>query len=419
MEFTSLISESKHSQQVVAATTAPQKRHVLDILLILVRRRIFIASCSLGAACLTALLVLIVPPSYTSTAVILPPQQSSLPAALLGQLGTLSSLGSGGMDSSSSLSIKSPQETYIGILSSRTVADELIDQFHLTQIYRSNNPISTWKALAAHTRIETTRGGLIRISVQDRDPQRAADMANGYVDSLYRQNHRLALTDASQRRAFFEQQLAEERPALNQAETALEQIQEKTGIFELNGQAGLTLRSIAQLSAEITSREVQLQSLRAIATGENTTVQNLETQIEALRQQRDKLEKGNGSLNLSENSLVPTSKVPQISLEYMRRFRDLRYHETLNELLSKQYEMARVEEAKSPPLIQIVDHAIPIRRKTWPPRTLLTLLALIFFFFLGCGIAVLRAIWEEAAAKPENAERIAQIKAELLPKRPV
>jgi tyrosine-protein kinase Etk/Wzc len=419
MEFTSLISEPSQSEQRSPLRIAPAKKHVLDILFILVRHRKFILGLSFGAALLTAVLVLVVPPIYTSTAVILPPQQSSsLSGALLGQLGMLSSLGSGAMGMDNPLSIRSPQETYIGILSSRTVADELIDQFHLTQVYHTkpDNPLSTWKALARHTRIESSRGNLIRISVDDRDPQRAADMANGYVDSLYRQNKRLALTDASQRRLFFEQQLAEERPFLNQAEMALEQTQEKTGIFELGGQAGLTLRSIAQLSAEITSREVQLQSLRSIATGENAKVQELESQIEALKQQRSKLEKGS-SVNLSENSFLPTSKVPAASLEYMRKVRDLKYHETLNELLSKQYEMARVEEAKSPPLIQVVDRAIPVRRKTWPPRTLFTLLSLVLFFFLGCGIAILRDTWGAAAAMPENAERIARIKSELTSKR--
>jgi tyrosine-protein kinase Etk/Wzc len=400
-----------------------EKKHVLDILLILVRQRKLVAWCSLGAALLTALIVLIVPPSYTSTAVILPPQQSSgLSAALLGQLGGMlsSSLGgsAGGAASGldSALSAKTPQETYIGILSSRTVADELISKFNLAKVYRTKNPVSTWKALARHTRIESSKGWLIRISVQDHDPQRAADMANGYVDSLYRQNQRLALTDASQRRAFFEQQLAQEKPLLNQAELAMEQTQEKTGIFELGGQAGLTLRSIAQLSAEITAREVQLQSLRSMATGENNVVQNLQTQIAALRQQRSKLEQGS-SINVSENGMVPTAKVPAAGLEYMRKVRDLRYHETLFELLSKQYEMARVDEAKAPPLLQVVDHAIPVRKKSWPPRTLLTLLSLVLFFFIGCGIAILRESWQAAAKLPENAARIAQIRAELKPNR--
>lgn len=404
--YTPSIDQQRRPSEVLS-----KKRHTLELLLILVKQRRLIAGCSLGAALLTALIVFIVSPTYTSTAVILPPQQnSSLSAALLGQLGMLSSLNLGGMEGG--LSLRSSQETYIGVLNSRTVADELINKFHLTQVYNTTNPISTWKALSRHTHIEATRGSLIRISVEDHDPQRAADMANGYVDALYRQNKRLALTEAAQRRVFFEQQLAEEKPLLNDAEASLEQMQEKTGILELGSQTALALRTIAQLSAEITSREVQLQSLRTIATGENSVVHNLETQIEALREQRDKLQKGSNS-GLSEDSLLPTSKVPQAGLEYLRKVRDLRYHEALNELLSKQYEIARVDEAKSPPLIQVVDHAIPVRKKTWPPRLLLILLALVLFFFVGCGVALLHESWSNAATLPENARLITEIRAEL------
>lgn len=393
-----------------------EKRHVLELFLLLLRQRRTIAYTTLGAALLTLIIVLVVPATYTSTTIILPPQQSSsLSTALLGQLGMLSGVGMGAMDSG--FSPRSPQDTYIGLLSSRTIADELIEKFNLTKVYHTSNPISTWKALARHTHIEATRGLLIRVSVEDHDPQRAADMANAYADSLYKQIRRLALTEASQKRVFFEQQLAEERPLLNQAEMAMEQNQEKTGIFEISSQTSLSLRSIAQLNAEITSREVQLQSLRSVATGENNTVQTLESQLAALRAQRDKMEKGN-SAAFSDNGLVPTAKVPQAALDYMRKMRDLHYHETLNELLSKQYEMARVEEAKDPPLLQIVDRAIPVRKHTWPPRTLLTLLSLVLFFFASCGGAVLWESCKEAAGKPENAARISQIRAEWKAVRP-
>lgn len=393
-----------------------EKRHVLELFLLLLRQRRAIAYTTLGATLLTLIIVLVVPATYTSTTIILPPQQSSsLSAALLGQLGMLSSLGVGGMESG--LSPRSPQDTYVGLLSSRTIADELIEKFNLTKVYHTSNPISTWKALARHTHIEATRGLLIRVSVEDHDPQRAADMANTYTDSLYKQIRRLALTQASQKRVFFEQQLAEERPLLTQAEMAMEQNQEKTGIFEINSQTALALRSVAQLSAEITSREVELQSLRSVATGENNTVQTLQSQIAALRAERDKLERGNSGA-LSDNGLVPTAKAPQAALEYMRKVRDLRYHETLNELLSKQYEMARVEEAKDPPLLQVVDRAIPVRKHTWPPRTLLTLLSLVLFFFASCAGAVLWESWKEAAETPENAARISKIRAEWKALRP-
>jgi uncharacterized protein involved in exopolysaccharide biosynthesis len=329
-----------------------------------------IAGVTLAAMLLSAGVALLIPPTYTAEAVILPPQpeQSSQllmmgsPAGLAG-MGGLGSTLAGGL-------LRSPAELYIGILKSRTIADALIARFRLQQVYRSNSETGTRKALARHTEIETGKNYLITIRVEDRDRDRAAAIANAYVDELHRQNSRLALTSAAQRRLFFEQQLADEKNALASAEIAVKKMQQSSGLVFPSGQSEALLRSIASIQAQIAAREVQLQGMRMYATADNAQLQVLETTLASLRQQLLKLEAGSG-----DELVVPARKMPETGLEYLRKMRDFHYHETLFELLARQYEAARIDEAKQAPLVQVVDSAVVPDRKSWPPRTLIVLAA--------------------------------------------
>jgi tyrosine-protein kinase Etk/Wzc len=237
-------------------------------------------------------------------------------------------------------------------------------------------------------------------------------MANAYVDVLYGINQRLALTQASQRRVFLEQQVNAERDAMTKAELDFKSAQEKTGVIQMTAQAELTLRTIAQLRSEIVIRQLQLQQLQSIATEQNEKVSELEAGLAALQSQLSKAEKG---ANGSETSdyFLSAGKVPAAGLEYARRMRDLRYHEALFETLSKQYEMARLEEAKAPPLLQIVDRAVPLDRKTWPPRTLLVLLAGLFSAVFYVGLALAKDAWARARVEPQNAEQLAILRSVL------
>jgi uncharacterized protein involved in exopolysaccharide biosynthesis len=357
-----------------------------------------IAWGTLAAAVLTAVTVCVIPPSYTATAVILVPQPSMGSAAAL-----MSALGGGGTVAALSGSegqLASPAETYMGVLASRTVADDLIAEFDLKTVYRERSLYATRNALKHHTRLEAARGFLVRISVEDHDARRAAAIANAYVDALWQVNKRLALTTGAQRRLFFEQQVELERKPLADAEDAFREIQQKTGVIELAGQEELTLRSIAQLHAEIQARELQIQILRTTATEQNTDVQKLESEIAGLKTQLQQAEGSAGDAD--DGTFVPAGKLPQAGLEYLRRARDLRYHEALYELLLRQSEQARVEEAKDPALIQVVDPAIPPDKRSWPPRTLLVLLAAVGAAFMLTGFVPMRAEWRRMIADPAN-----------------
>lgn len=374
----------------------------LKIVVVVARYRRALALAVFWTMLVSAGLVLLLPVTYTGTAVILAPQPTSTASALLSQLGSLSSLSPELLEGGG---VKTPEETYLGILSSRTIADQLIERFGLQKLYRTRHMVDTRKALARHTRVEATKGYLIRISVEDESATRAADMANGYVDVLYALNKRLALTQSSQRRVFLEQQVNAEREALSRAELAVKRVQESTGVIQLTAQAELTLRTIAQLRTEIVSRELQLEQLKSIATEHNEKVSELEAGIAALHEQLSKAEKGANDAQTSDYFLA-AGKVPTAGLEYIRVTRDVRYHEALFEALSKQYEMARLDEAKAPPLLQVVDRAIPLDRKTWPPRTLLVLLSGLLSALFVIGWALAKDAWARARAIPENAEQL-------------
>ncbi len=350
---------------------------LLDLALILAARKRFIFLFSFVVAVLTAIVVLIVPVTYTATTTFLPPQQQESSAmAMLGQLSGLASLAGGG--AASALGLKNQDDLYIGLLQSEHVMDGVIQRFDLRKVYKAKRLVDARKRLKGKTKIMSEKSSLISISVEDHNAKRAAALANAYVDQLHDLMSHLAVTSAAQRRMFFEQQVNQEKEKLADAEVALEKTELKTGIIQPQGQAQAVIATIMQLRAQISAREVELGALRTSSTDQNPEVITLQSQIAGLRAQLADFEKGHPqSASMEGNVLTPTSEVPAASLEYLRGMRDVRYQETLFEFMTRQYEMAKVDEAKQGQMIQVVDPALVPERKSWPPRTLLTLLAFI------------------------------------------
>ncbi len=370
-----------------AEATGAERSEVslLEVAAVLGRRKGLIGGVTLAAMAVSAAVALMIPPSYTAEAVILPPQQDQSsqllmmgsPAGLLG-LGGLGSSLAGGL-------WRSPADLYVGILKSRTIADALIAKFHLEQVYRLKTAIDTRKALAHHTTIAAGRDSLITVRVEDEDRTRAARIANAYVEELHAQNSHLALTSASQRRLFFQQQLADEKNALADSELAMKKMQQSSGLVFPSGQSETLMRAIGSLRGEIAAREVELQGMRTYATADNPQVRVLENTLAGLRQQLQKLEAGSG-----DSLVVPARKIPETGLEYLRKMRDFRYHETLFELLAKQYEAARIDEARESPFVQVVDSAVVPDKKSWPPRKLFVFVGGVVAFFVVSLFALLR-----------------------------
>ena len=356
--------------------------------------------CALMGVILGVVLALVIKPSYTAKATFLPPSSSSSGSSMLmGQLGQLSGLGgaAGGLGG-----LKDPGAIYIGILESRTVADEMIRQFDLQRVYGTKKLSATEKSLAGHTKFIPGKDTLITISVVDGDPQRAAAMANAYVTALSKQNDRLALTEAAQRRTFFEKQLEKEKDHLADAEVELALTEQRTGIIHPTGQAQIQLESIAQTRAAISSRQIELTALSQGATNENPDVIRLNSEITGLKEQLRRLENSNEKGNAGD-PLMPASQVPELTLEYIRKDREVKYQEALYELLLRQYESAQLDESRAAPLVQIVDDAVVPDQKSWPPRTLLVLLSFFLWTFAGMVWVTLSDVWATKLRDPTSA----------------
>ena len=385
--------------------------NLLDLALVLGARRRFILLFSFLAALLTAIVVLIIPVTFTATTTILPPQQQeSSGMAMLGQLGGLASLAGGG-GAASALGLKNPDDLYVGLLQSERVTDGIIRRFDLMRVYKAKKLSDARKTLKSNTKVLSEKSSLISISVEDHDAKRAADLANAYVAGLHDLMSHLAVTSAAQRRVFFEQQVEQEKSKLADAEVALEETEKKTGIIQPQGQAQAVIATIMQLRAQIAVSEVELGALRTSATDQNPEVITLQSQIAALRAQLADFEKGHPeSAAMDENVLTPTSQVPAASLEYLRGMRDVRYQETLFEFMARQYEMAKVDEAKQGQLIQVVDPALVPERRSWPPRTLLTLLAFILGAMFSSFWVILQSAYQHTIQDPETAMKMHQLR---------
>lgn len=356
---------------------------IAEIAAVLLKQKKIIAAATFVLTIIMTVVVFIRPPSYKAEATILPPQQqqSSLAALASGALGGLA-----GSGMASQLGLKTAADLYIGILKSRTIGDDIVERFHLKEVYGTKLTSMARQSLSSHVNFASGKDSLITVTVKDHNPQRAADLANAFIDELYKQNSRLATTDASQRRLFFEQQLNGEKEALANAEAALKSTQQATGLLSPSGQAEILLRSGAQLRAEIVSREVQLQAMRTYATEDNPQLQILKREIGSLQGQLNQIEASGGSGSKLELS---AGKMPEASLQYIRKLRDLKYHETLYELIAKQYEASRIDEAKQAPVIQIVDRAIVPDKDSRPSRTLVVMLCAFAGLILSSGLVLL------------------------------
>jgi tyrosine-protein kinase Etk/Wzc len=376
---------------------------LLDVVLLLAREKKRILQITLAAALLATIIVFIMPKMYTATATILPPQQNqSVLNTLIGQVG-----GTAALDLRD-LGLKNPSDVFVAMLQSRTVEDALINRFDLRKVYYVRRYQDARKILEKRSEINPEKEGLISIQVSDRDPNRAADLANTWVDELRALNQNLALTEAAQRRVFFEQKLAAEREHLSKAESTLKELEQKTGLIQPDAQAKALIGAVADLRAQIAAKEVQLQSLRTYATENNPDVKRLQRELAELQAQSAQLSQMESRrADLGEGNLeVPTRRVPEVNLEYLRVARELKYHEALYDFLGKQLEAARIDEAKNAVMVQVVDKAVPPERKSSPKRLLIIALTAVAALVLSClGVF----IWEAIRRKQQDPNERARL----------
>jgi uncharacterized protein involved in exopolysaccharide biosynthesis len=378
-------------------TTEDDEISLLDLVIVLAKHKRIVLGVPFGVAIVAAIVSLLLPNYYTGTTRILPPQQSASAAtALLNQLG--GAFGGLAGAAGGALGLRNPSELYVGMLKSRTVADNLITRFDLGKVYDEDYVSETRKRLAKETTISTGRDGIITVEVDDKDTKRAADLANGYVEELKKLTKVLAVTEASQRRLFFEQQLLQAKDSLTAAEITARQGLQKGGIAQVDAQGRSMIEVTARLRAQISAKEVQLGAMRTFAAEGNPELQRAQQELEALRRE---LSRNEGS------SAAPAANMDAnraSGLDNLGRLRDVKYYEFLYELLAKQYELAKIDEAKDATIIQVVDKAIEPDRKSRPKRALIVIFA-AFVTLIG---AVIWVFVREAVTKgsPEQTARL-------------
>jgi len=382
----------------------------LDVLVPLLERKRFIVRFVLGAALLATVVALLLPVRYEAKTVLLPPaQNSSISSTLIGQLGGLGSLGSLASLAGGGLGIKNPADMYISFLTSRTVEDAMIQRYGLMKEYHRKRMSDTRKEFEHRTTaVAGTKDGLIRISVEDRDPKRAAELANGYVEEFRRLSASLAITEAARRRLFFEQQVQQSKDKLTEAEEAMSKTEQSTGVLQIDSQARALIESAAILRAEVVAKQVQIEGMRSFATDDNPNLILAKQELAALQSQLTHVagsQSDTGSdINLSKG------RVTQSGMEYLRRYRDLKYQESVFELLAKQFEIAKLDEAREGSIIQVVDAAVPPDRKSSPRRTLIVVTSTVFAFFVAVFWVWLRKRLDAAFDLPENRQRLRTIR---------
>jgi tyrosine-protein kinase Etk/Wzc len=346
-------------------------------------------------------------PIYTATTRIMTPQQSQSSAALLmTQLANTGAASLAAAAGGNALGLKNPNDLYIGLLTSRPVADAIIQQFGLMGVYKTRDLTETRRVLAGSTKVSSEKSGLITVSVNDKDKKRAAGMANAYTEQLRLMTKTLAITEASQRRMFYEEQLKKAKDDLVAAEVEFQQVQQQKGLVQLDAQARATIERLAALHAQIAAKQVELQALRSYSTERNPSVQLAENQLSSLHIEAARLEQHSGS---SEAANLGLQDMATAGLDYLRAQHELQYRQVLFDLLLKQYDAARLDEAKYAAVIQVVEPAIAPDRKSAPRRSMIVLVFIMLGFFGGISHllassyihsnpAVSRALGELAAA---------------------
>ena len=385
------------NQNEATAAEAHQSMHpededeinLLDLLQVVVDNLRLLVLGPLTAGLIALGVSFAIPPTFTATTVFMPPQQQQSGAAMM-----LQSLGALGGLAGAAAGIKNPNDQFVAFLGSNAVADALIDRFKLMERYESDLRVDARKALEGSSRISSGKDGLITIETDDKDPVFSAQLANAYVEELRQLLKRLAVTEAQQRRAFFEQQLTQTKDKLTAAEQALR----ASGVNSsaLKSSPEVAIKAVAELQAQIVSQEVKLASMRGYLTEAAPDFKQAQTELAALRAQFAKIEK-------------PTNAPAGADADYIARFRDVKYFETLFELFAKQFEVAKLDEAREGNVIQIVDVAQPPERKRKPKKAMVAVLATLISGFALLIFVFMRNSMNAADQDPETIEKLAKL----------
>jgi len=381
---------------------------LLDLLTWLGQGKRVIAAVTAVAAVMALIYAFLQPLIFTARTTLLAPgsQQQSTSAAALAALGSLGGMAGG-------LAGKTPDELYVSLLKSDTVQRALATKFDLYKRYQVETYEVLRKVMPQYVRVlSDKKSGVITLEVDDKDPKFAADLANAHAGEVTKLLSRLAVSEAQQRRMFFEQQLKDTKENLIKAEQFLRQVQEKSGMVVLDKQAEAIIQAVAELKTRIAEREVRLKVLRTGTTAANPDVQLLNSELTALRAELTRMESSSGGVTSGGTGSIdiPVGKLPAAAIDYVRAAREVKFQETMLTSMLRQFEVAKLDEAKEGQSLQQVDVAMPPDRKSKPSRALIVLSAT----FVALLLSSLFVVWRKYRAlvreqSPEAAQAWAQM----------
>jgi uncharacterized protein involved in exopolysaccharide biosynthesis len=378
------------SQSQPAMPPEDDEISLLDLLQVVADNLRLLVLGPLAAGLLALGISFAIAPTFTATTKFMPPQQQqSAASSMLASLGALGGL------AGAATGLKNPADQYVAFMKSRTVQDALVDRFKLMDRYGSKFKESTRAALDGNVQIASGKDGLITIDASDKDPVFAAQLANAYIEELSHLLSRLAVTEAQQRRLFFEKQLGKAKDNLIKAEQALKSSGVNSNVLKTNPTAAV--EALAKLKAGITAQEIKLGSMRGYLTESAPDFKQAQTELAAMRAQMSRVEQADPASQAGES-------------DYVTKFREFKYYETLFELFAKQYEMARIDESREGAVIQVVDTAVPPELKAKPKKAMIAMLTTLAVGFALLLFVFIRQALQGAAQTTESAEKLKRLR---------
>jgi uncharacterized protein involved in exopolysaccharide biosynthesis len=398
----------KHSAtRPVGEADRTQSTVLLDFLGVVTTYRRFISRFVVSATLIVTIVALLMPRWYRSTASVFPAERADLFGSIDGVSSLMKSFSPA--RALSSLAGNTEMDRYVAILKSKTVLNAVIEKFDLVHVYdiTSYPEEFTTKELLSNVDFSVETEGNLSITVYDRDPQRAADMANYFVEMLNMINARLQVQNAQGNRIFIEERYRKNLADLAAAEDSMKAFQKKFGVIAMPEQTQASIKAAAELTAQLAFKEVQENVLRRSQTPDHPAVIALQMEIEELRRKLEQMDTGSGARSGKMDIFVPFSKMPELGSEYVRRFRGVEMQYKILQFIAPLFEQAKVEERRETPSVIVLDKGRPAERKAKPKVSLYALITFVTSLFLSIVVVMSRELL--ARIRAEDPERFRHI----------
>ncbi len=397
------MSTEQYQKQASEAVEVPASP-ILDFLTILTRHRKFISRFVLGVTVLVTVVALLSPKWYKSTAMVFPAERADIFGAIEGVSSLMKSFSPA--RALSSLAGATETDKYVVILKSKTVLNAVIEKFDLVRVYdiTSYPEEFTTKELLSNVEFEAEPEGNLSITVYDKDPQRAADMVNYFVEMLNTVNARLQVQNAKGNRIFIEERYQKNLKDLAAAEDSMKAFQKKHGVIAMPEQTQASIKAAAELMAQLAVKEVEAGVLRRSQTPDHPAVVAAELQVDEFKRKLEEMNAGVGGRVGKMDVFVPFNKVPELGAEYLRRYREVEMQYKILQFIAPLYEQAKVEERRDTPSVIVLDKGRPAERKSKPKISLYALIALVSSSLIALIVVLGQEMFQRL--KAEDAERM-------------